>query len=577
MSFLGEITLPSGGGIQTGVTPNAPTAPTQSTNSSFLGGIKYGSAPAPTNNLNSEAQVAQANAKYANSVPGLAMSTLGNIWNAAKVMPQQALGALTPIKQQWQQGVAQSKPQPGQTGFQAGLNRASGVATALTAPIAGPMKPFSAGMTALGNDPYISGNKKLQQFAMSPAGNATIQGAKDVANAANIAATALGGFEAVKGFIPNVKGGFLDTVVKPGDAEPPSGGPPDGKSPARGTSYPPGTVRPGDVVGNRPQFPQGRDFTMNLRGEEPKSGFAYSPSKTTETKIPIESFSDQDIQNFVDKHFNILSQKGMNVVRWTDGTNHVLDVSKVTNSPQEALSGARQADQDGVYSIHEGKTYYRQPPEGESSYEDLAKIPEPSGIEQGANGAETQGVVREGRNPSETLRPVESTGELKTPTLAAKVTAKAVTEKLSDGLGALPEYNKTDWETQATRAVDIDTKYPDVAERIAMGQEAPPKGVLATAVFKAVEDRATRDGDGDLSSRLASSPLTSASTRMGQEIGYLSQRDPDSPVAAIQEVRQARSSPKSETDLVTRGRATLRASRTADKLADFIKSIECGY
>lgn len=178
------------------------------------------------------------------------------------------------------------------------------------------------------------------------------------------------------------------------------------------------------------------------------------------------------------------------------------------------------------------------------------------------------------------LTPAESTGETRTSTLASKVDAKAVAEKLSDGLGDLPQYNKVNWEEQGKFASDLVNSDPEKAIRIAMVQEAPPAHVLFSAVFKAVEDYATKTGDAELIHDLGTkSGASLQATRFGQEIGYLSQRDDLSPIKHIQDVQKARSGKANPVKIKAEVAAINDSIKTArspkETWAKFADSITC--
>lgn len=183
------------------------------------------------------------------------------------------------------------------------------------------------------------------------------------------------------------------------------------------------------------------------------------------------------------------------------------------------------------------------------------------------------------------LQPVESTGPHRTSTLASKVDAKAVAEGLHAKVEDLPGYNKTNWDDQGRFATDLVNNEPDKAIRILRGEEEPPAHVLKTAVFTALEQKAIKTGDGALSLALKDSPINLATVRMGQETGYLSQRDPLSPVEHIQSVENARANSVSakKTPAIIRREAprVLRAVKDAapstDEWTKFITDLKCGY
>lgn len=139
------------------------------------------------------------------------------------------------------------------------------------------------------------------------------------------------------------------------------------------------------------------------------------------------------------------------------------------------------------------------------------------------------------------LTPVEGTGETRTRGLSAGVEAKALVNKLETTVGDLPEYRTVNMADQATRASSLLETDPALARRVALGEVQAPNGLLPESVFVAVENKAIAEGDVATLRDLASGGLTTEATTMGQRIRALGERDPDSPVAAIQQVVDARS------------------------------------
>lgn len=167
------------------------------------------------------------------------------------------------------------------------------------------------------------------------------------------------------------------------------------------------------------------------------------------------------------------------------------------------------------------------------------------------------------------MRPVEGTGEAHPRRLSEGVEASAIEHDLTKGFDDLPEYNRVSMEDQAAKAADLIEKDYEAAKDIAMGNKAPPKGVLPESVFVAVEKRALAEGDVETLRRLATqSRLVSEATTMGQRIRTLGERDPTSPIDAIQEVQQAR-----EAALEARGTKDVEAAKKAvvDEAKDAIK------
>jgi hypothetical protein len=101
---------------------------------------------------------------------------------------------------------------------------------------------------------------------------------------------------------------------------------------------------------------QSGGVTIDLSGNEPKSGYAFAPSKDTETTIPEDDFSEQSIQDFSKANAAALSEPGAHIGGWRDGKgNIVLDVSNVSDNLHDALVKAKAANQDAIFDLGEGK------------------------------------------------------------------------------------------------------------------------------------------------------------------------------------------------------------------------------
>lgn len=219
------------------------------------------------------------------------------------------------------------------------------------------------------------------------------------------------------------------------------------------------------------------------------------------------------------------------------------------------------------------------PPPG-YKYESLQQPKTPPAETGGTNVPAATKVSPEGtyRPPM----PIESTGELTRSKLASSVDANAVANKLSDGIGLLPEYNKVDMKEQAQFATDLVHNEPDKAMRIAMGQEAPPAHILPESVFTAIEDKATREGDSETLRRIATeSNMSSQATAMGQRIRALAEREDLSPVKGIQEVAKARENSggpdKVKSEVASIKKEIAKSAPTKEDWSSFIESVKCGY
>lgn len=179
------------------------------------------------------------------------------------------------------------------------------------------------------------------------------------------------------------------------------------------------------------------------------------------------------------------------------------------------------------------------------------------------------------------LTSVEGTGELRTRGLARNVEQRAVANELTDYLGDLPEYRRINMADQAAKATQLLADDPILARHVALGDESPPRGLLPESVFKVVEKRAIEEGDVATLRDLASGGLTEQATTMGQRLRALAERDPDSPVVAIQKISDLRGGAKHAeqaiTDTVAELTTHLDEARAIDvpEWVDFLETIRC--
>jgi hypothetical protein len=132
----------------------------------------------------------------------------------------------------------------------------------------------------------------------------------------------------------------------------------------------------------------------------------------------------------------------------------------------------------------------------------------------------------------------------------------------------------------------------DKAVQIAMGERAPPSGILANAFYVGVYNRAGQLGDVALMEKLATrSRLIGASTTMGQNISYLRNLNREGFLEGVRELKAAK-----EADFAARNKGVsleaLRDQTVAkdaeavakekkvvapklDRLAAFLDSIRC--
>lgn len=174
-------------------------------------------------------------------------------------------------------------------------------------------------------------------------------------------------------------------------------------------------------------------------------------------------------------------------------------------------------------------------------------------------------------------------GKTRTSELGRSTAQKAVDQKLTDTVGDLPEYQQVRMADQAAASVDLLAKDEARAIKIAMGKEEPPPGLIPESVYTAVENKALQDGNAQLLNDLAHSSRVTEATAMGQRIRALGERDPDSAVAAIRAVSEAR-----KEAMLSKGKAAVaEVKKTVDDIKaatkvptrqdwdSFIESIKC--
>lgn len=290
---------------------------------------------------------------------------------------------------------------------------------------------------------------------------------------------------------------------------------------------------------------------------------------------------------------------------WQPG--NTVNVGFVKGLKVEGVQAATK-DRDGAFIATKGEQVYAFTPhqgltklagaEAEEALREARATPEPepeaaTEVQAGSAAPEQPAPSVEQGKPSRpagsgTMRTVEGTGETKVRGLARGVEAKAIEEGLAERFGSLPEYNAVQWKEQVPKAQElVDTDY-EYAKSVAMGQRAPPEGLLRNVVFGAVERRAFAEGDvATLQALGTRSKLLARATTMGQEIAALGLRDKASPVDAIAEVQAAREAELAKTtdieaakrDTVNEIKAEVKRAASTPKTEaweSFISAIRCG-
>lgn len=129
--------------------------------------------------------------------------------------------------------------------------------------------------------------------------------------------------------------------------------------------------------------------------------------------------------------------------------------------------------------------------------------------------------------------------EVGTSKIGKSVQTQAVQRGLEDTFGDSATYNKVNIKDQAQKAVDL-TQDREALDKVISGEKPLPDGLRATSVITAVEKDPILSKDSELILKLSQSNLASESSYSAQELRLAAERNPDSPIAKIQEVSKAR-------------------------------------
>ena len=97
--------------------------------------------------------------------------------------------------------------------------------------------------------------------------------------------------------------------------------------------------------------------TINLNGDMPTSGYALAEKKTTELSVPIEKFTQDTLDKYVQDHYNELNLPNRHLGTWVDNGKVYMDVSSVYKNFNEAMSKAEQAQQLAIFDLDKFETH----------------------------------------------------------------------------------------------------------------------------------------------------------------------------------------------------------------------------
>lgn len=164
------------------------------------------------------------------------------------------------------------------------------------------------------------------------------------------------------------------------------------------------------------------------------------------------------------------------------------------------------------------------------------------------------------------------------------IEAKSIEQGLAATFPDTAQYDPITIKEQAQKAADLINTDFERAERIVLGQERLPDGLLGGTIIKAMEDYAMKNNDVELALAIAKSPLTAETSIHAQEMRMLAERNPDSAVANIQKLerikREARAKKGGSVEKVVQDiRKEINRTKPErirkETWGDFITSITC--
>lgn len=232
-----------------------------------------------------------------------------------------------------------------------------------------------------------------------------------------------------------------------------------------------------------------------------------------------------------------------------------------------------------------------QQPNWESVKEILSPIQEkPQGVldEKTQTQADGQEVLKEAQPeniPADSQETVKVSRE-QLPVGTGQEKASGLEARIKQNLESVPEgvkseisnYQEMSKSEQLKAASQYVTENPEEALAVLKGEKAAPEGLLHNSIALALEEHATNENDANLVLKLASL----RSTRAGQEISMLTERNPNSPITYFDELQKRKIESLGDKDsaIKIREKETEKIRKSIKKPSkgdwtSFIESIKC--
>lgn len=157
--------------------------------------------------------------------------------------------------------------------------------------------------------------------------------------------------------------------------------------------------------------------------------------------------------------------------------------------------------------------------------------------------------------------------EQKASKVGSSVEAKAVEKGLTQGFEGTAGYDPITIKDQALRASDLMQRDMSLAEKMVRGEVPMTPGLRPEMLIKAMEDHAQATGNVGMMRDIAKSPLVAETSVHAQAMRLLAERNPDSVVAKLREIKIAR-----EKVLEKKGGKKLIKSTITDIKSEIVKA-----
>lgn len=187
--------------------------------------------------------------------------------------------------------------------------------------------------------------------------------------------------------------------------------------------------------------------------------------------------------------------------------------------------------------------------------------------------------------PTDFKSPEGQYDSVKTSRVGTSIEAKSVEKGLTKGFGETAGYDPITIKDQAERASKVMGDIEN-AKKMVKGEVPMESGLKGEMLIKAMEDYAQKKGDVGLLQDIANSPLVSETSAHAQAMRILAERNPDSVVAKLQDVKKAKEAniekktgkkvSQAKKDVVKEIKKSMEVTKPKkEDWNSFIKALEC--